>query len=489
SSSSSFTSAGFQAGISCAALHASTGSRTLTGTARSNFFRQRFSSAQAMATAEQLGAALDANDREQLLRLCRRVGSNLTVKTNDGFEESLAHHLAWKPYGLDCLKVLVERLGPSCLTQARNQYGDAPLHWVAIFQDENSMEFIHSRIGAECFELKGRYNRSIAFIAAENKRSNSILKWIARKKGPGFLTAVDSSGDSPVHTAALRQGSDSMQFFKSLFGPDCFFQKGDLGRTAIHRAALNKSSNSALKWLVSECGSDSLKEKDDEGNTPIHLAALEQGEDSMQFFKSLFGPDCFFQKGSVGRTAIHCAAGNESSNSALKWLVSKCGSDSLLEKDDQGNTPIHWAALFQGSDSMQFIKEQLGSLVFMLKNLGGETSVHYAARNESSNSAFAWCIKDLGTKCLLVKDSSQSLPIHLAAQYQGVDSLRLIKETLGVAAFRLTGHRGQTVAHYAAANSEKQQLMAWLVTEVGPRCLVVVDQRGKTAADLAGYYE
>ncbi|PAA69186.1 hypothetical protein BOX15_Mlig013365g1, partial [Macrostomum lignano] len=308
------TSAGFQAGISCAALHASTGSRTLTGTARSNFFGQRFSSAQAMATAEQLSAALDADDREQLLRLCRRVGSNLTVKTEQ-FEESLAHHLAWKPYGLDCLKVLVERLGPSCLTQARDQYGDAPLHWVAIFQGENSMKFIHSRIGAECFELKGRCNSSIAFFAAANKRSKSILKWIARKKGPGFLSAVDSNGDSPVHMTAGCQGSDSMQFFKSLFGPDCFFQKGSVGRTAIHCAAANESSNSALKWLVSECGSDCLMEKDDQGSTPIHLAALEQGEDSMQFIKEQLGSLVFMLKGLNGETSVHKAARNAISNS------------------------------------------------------------------------------------------------------------------------------------------------------------------------------
>ncbi|PAA78667.1 hypothetical protein BOX15_Mlig024273g1, partial [Macrostomum lignano] len=441
---------------------------------------------QAMATADQLRAALDADDCDRLLQLCGQLDTNLTVRTAS-YEGPVVHQVARRPYGLDCLKLLVRKFGTACLSKSRDEHGFLAVHLAAQYQSAASMEFIYSCLGPACLKLRGYHGRTMVHTAALNPHSNSALKWLVQKAGPNCLRVEASGGSTPAHLSAMIQGCDSLQFIKEQLGSGCFKQRCEFGRTVVHEAAMNLSSNSAFRWLVSECGSDSLMETDKQGCTPVHLAAFRQGSDSMQFIKEQLGPDVFMLKGLSEDTSVHCAARNVISNSAFDWCVKELGADCLLAKNAFGETPVHQAAQHQDEKSMQLAVSSLGPKCLTVASDKQRTAAHFAAINCRSSSALRWIVGQLGPDCLQLRDTDGSLALHLAARHQDVDSLRLIKETLGIAAFGLTNRSGQTVAHYAAANSKKQQLMDWLLSEVGPQCLVLPDSNGRTAAEMAGY--
>uniref|UniRef100_A0A1I8J379 ANK_REP_REGION domain-containing protein n=1 Tax=Macrostomum lignano TaxID=282301 RepID=A0A1I8J379_9PLAT len=221
-----------------------------------------------MAAADQLRAALEANDCERLLKLCRQLDSNLTVSSGKfkdpphTREMSVTHHVASKPYGLDCLEVLIDRFGAACLT-CRDEFNYTPVHWAAMEQSQETLQLIHVNLSSDCFYEKGRFGRSVFHCAAVNEHSNKALEWLIGELGSDSLMEKDDNGSTVVHLAAQCQSSDSMDFIKSKLGSDCFRQRGWLGRTAVHCAACNKVSNSSLKWLIDELGSDSLMKEDD----------------------------------------------------------------------------------------------------------------------------------------------------------------------------------------------------------------------------------
>ncbi|PAA75580.1 hypothetical protein BOX15_Mlig020959g1 [Macrostomum lignano] len=414
-----------------------------------------------------VAAALAAKDLDSLLDLCWQLDTNHTVSVNQ-LEQSIAHHVACLPDGLSCMEALIQKLGTKCLT-CTNEKMNTPVHLAALYLDESWMELIHRNLGCDCFQQPGYIKRTAIHCAATNEKTNSCLKWLVNECGTDCLSVRDQEGDTPVHLAALCQGADSMQFFKSVLGSDCFHQPGNCQRTAIHHAATNEATNSCLKWLVNECGTDCLSVRDQRGNTPVHLAAWKQGADSMQFFKSVLGSDCFHQPGNCQRTAIHHAATNEATNSCLKWLVNECGTDCLSVRDQQGNTPVHLAAWKQGADSMQFFKSVLGSDCFHQPGRLQRTAIHWAARNEATNSCLKWLVQQLGRSCLLKRGFNGITAAHVAAQYQDVETLSFIVDLLGVSVLDLrdASHflpwKRKSVADYAKLNSQHgSQLTRWI---------------------------
>ncbi|PAA53037.1 hypothetical protein BOX15_Mlig032136g1, partial [Macrostomum lignano] len=399
-------------------------------------------------------------------------------------QRTAIHQAAMNKKTNSCLKWLVNECGTDCLS-VRDQQGNTPVHLAAWKQGADSMQFFKSVLGSDCFHQPGYLQETAIHLAAMNE-TNSCLKWLVNECGTDCLSVRDQQGDTPVHLAAWKQGADSMQFFKSVLGSDCFHQPGRFQRTAIHCAAENEATNSCLKWLVNECGTDCLSVRDQQGNTPVHLAAFCQGADSMQFFKSVLGSDCFHQPGCVQRTAIHWAARNEATNSCLKWLVNECGTDCLSVRDQQGNTPVHLAALFQGADSMQFFKSVLGSDCFHQPGRFQRTAIHCAAENEATNSCLKWLVNECGTDCLSVRDQEGDTPVHLAAFCQGADSMQFFKSVLGSDCFHQPGRFQRTAIHQAAMN-ETNSCLKWLVNECGTDCLSVRDQRGKTPVHLAAW--
>uniref|UniRef100_A0A1I8IVB5 Protein kinase domain-containing protein n=1 Tax=Macrostomum lignano TaxID=282301 RepID=A0A1I8IVB5_9PLAT len=277
--------------------------------------------------------------------------------------------------------------------------------------------------------------------------------------------AGPSRGLQAVHLAAQHQDESWMKLVKEKGGRGCLRIANKDGKTVAHFAAMNRKSNSCLKWLVKELGSDCLTVPDKSGTRPsiwpLSIRASSRWSiESLEWIKRQIGTDCFRLKGDYDRTAFHFAA-EKSDNSNLKWLVKELGSDCLTVPDKDGDTAVHLAAQHQGIESLEFLKR---------------TAFHFAAV-KSDNSNLKWLVKELGSDCLTVPDKYGDTAVHLAAQHQGIESLEWIKRQIGTDCFRLKGDDDRTAFHFAAQKSDNSNLK-WLVKELGSDCLTVPDEYG-----------
>ncbi|PAA80922.1 hypothetical protein BOX15_Mlig020446g2 [Macrostomum lignano] len=372
-----------------------------------------------------LRAALEAGDSEELQRLCGEVGSNIELDVG-GFDKQ-----------------------------------DYP------FEEVRRMPLAHH--------------------VACKPVSSSCLELLIDRFGTGCLTYGNGRliRETPVHLAAQHQDESWMKLVKEKGGRGCLRIANEDGKTVAHFAAMNRKSNSCLKWLVKELGSDCLTVPDKYGNTAVHLSAEHQGIESLEWIKRQIGTDCFRLNGGFWkRTAFHFAA-QKSDNSNLKWLVKEVGSDCLTVPDKDGNTAVHLAAWHQGIESLEWIKRQIGTDCFRLKTKSNRTAFQFAAE-KSDNSKLKWLVKELGSDCLTVPDEYGNTAVHLAAQHQGIESLEWIKRQIGADCFRLKGDR--TAFHFAAKKSDNSNLK-WLVKELGNDCLTVPDSYGNTAVHLAAKHQ
>uniref|UniRef100_A0A1I8HJF1 Protein kinase domain-containing protein n=1 Tax=Macrostomum lignano TaxID=282301 RepID=A0A1I8HJF1_9PLAT len=503
---------------------------------------------QPTAMEPELRAALEAKDDEKLQQLCPLIDSNMELTVggykyffNEERTQPVTHHVVCKTRSSQCLKLLIDKFGPEFVT-CRNDRDETVVHLIAQHQDDSWMELIPEPIVQQSLKVTAWKGRTVTHYAAMNDVSDSVLKLLVDKCGVDCLKSLDNDGNTALHLAAQYQGSDSMKLAKTVLGTDCFQSRGFSNRTVIHYAASNTSSHTSLKWLVVLCGTDCLKASDKDGYTAVHLAAQYQGiksmelmkdalgtacfypskssqektgADSMELMKKELGSSCFQLQGKSHKTSIHYAAANRESNESLKWLLNEYGPESLKVPDKDGNTAVHLAAQNQGVDSMELMKTKLGDACFEIKGKLRWTPVHFAATNLSSNASLKWLVKELGSDCLELPDKDGNTAIHLAARYQGIDSMKLMKEALGKDCFLLKGCLNRTAIHCAATNessnqslkwllkgysnrmpihiaassSEKLALFNWLIKECGPDCLKVPEKNGNTAVHLAAQYQ
>ncbi|PAA51059.1 hypothetical protein BOX15_Mlig031600g2 [Macrostomum lignano] len=332
---------------------------------------------------QKLRQALESGDSEELQRLCGEVGSNIELKVG-GFDK-------------------------------------------------------------QEYPFRQRRRMPLAHHLACKPVSSSCLELLIDRFGPGCLTYINDSDQTPVHLAAQHQDESWMKLVKEKGGRGCLRNVDQWGQTVAHFAAMNRKSSSCLKWLVKELSGDYLTAPDKDGDTAVHLAARHKGIESLEWIKRQIGTDCFRLKGWLDRTALHFAA-QKSDNSNLKWLVKELGSDCLTVPDEYGSTAIHLAALYQGIESLEWIKRQIGTDCFRLKGFWDRTAFHSAAW-KSDNSNLKWLVKELGSECLTVPDKEGDTAVHLAAQRQPVDSLQFIFDQIGAETFSLKNNKGKTPAN------------------------------------------
>ncbi|PAA84534.1 hypothetical protein BOX15_Mlig032061g1 [Macrostomum lignano] len=338
--------------------------------------------AKATEMERKLRAALEAGDSEELQRLCGEVGSNIELKVG-GF-------------------------------------------------------------GMQNLFFRKLLKMPLAHHVACKPVSSSCLELLIDRFGPGCLTHINDSDQTPVHLAAQHQDESWMKLVKEKGGRGCLRIVDKWGQTVAHFAAMNRKSSSCLKWLVKELGSDCLTAPDKDGDTAVHLAARHQGIESLEWIKRQIGTDCFRLKTKCDRTAFHFAA-QKSDSSNLKWLVKELGSDCLTVPDKEGDTAVHLAALYQGIESLEWIKRQIGTDCFRLKTKCDRTAFHFAAQ-KSDSSNLKWLVNELGSDCLTVPDRDGDTAVHLAAKHQPVDSLQFIFDQIGAEMFSLKSNRGITPA-------------------------------------------
>uniref|UniRef100_A0A1I8F9P2 Protein kinase domain-containing protein n=1 Tax=Macrostomum lignano TaxID=282301 RepID=A0A1I8F9P2_9PLAT len=263
------------------------------------------------------------------------------------------------------------------------------------------------------------------------------------------------------------QDESWMKLVKEKGGRGCLRIAMKMRRQSLNFAAMNRKSNSCLKWLVKELGSDCLTVPDKYGNTGVIWPLSIRSIESLEWIKRQIGTDCFRLKGLLDRTAFHFAA---------RFLTNTV------------TRPSIWPPQHQGIESLEWIKRQIGTDCFRLKGDYDSTAFHFAAR-KSDNSNLKWLVKELGSDCLTVPDDTiryhgRHLPLSIRASSRWSGS----RDRSELTAFRLKGDDIETAFHFAAEKFDNSNLK-WLVKELGSDCLTVPDKDGDTAVHLAAQHQ
>uniref|UniRef100_A0A1I8JBZ3 ANK_REP_REGION domain-containing protein n=1 Tax=Macrostomum lignano TaxID=282301 RepID=A0A1I8JBZ3_9PLAT len=513
-----------------------------------------------------LRKALEARDDGQLQQLipllrtnCQMTVGGYSYFVNRERTQPIAHHVVCKVRNLQCLKLLIEKFGPDCLT-CRNDWAEIVVHLAAKHQDASWIQLVRDALSEDCFKEKTKSGKTVTHYAAMNEVNNSSLLWLVKQLGRHCLTIPDNDGDTAVHTVAEYQGVGSMELIKRELGTDCFKDlAGYRNRTVFHSAATNIGTNAVLEWLVKKFGSECLKIPDEDGNTAVLLASASQGVESMRMIKGetladfvekaadadrrarnrawiasqlSMKPDsapsqsrlrAALEKGdeellqrlfqqldsnfdlSVGgykdfskeektQSVAHHVVCKSRSPLCLKALINRLGAECLTCTNDCGETPVHLAAKYHTDSWMVLLQDSLkNDLLFNKKTRSGKTVTHYASMNK-------WLIRELGCDCLTVPDEDGNTAVHLAAQYQGVDSLKLIKIVLGrECLYRMKGFRDRTAfslrcykslrdkhgdtAVHLAAQHQSAELLQYLADQLGHQMFALKNSKGENISD------
>uniref|UniRef100_A0A1I8GBD8 ANK_REP_REGION domain-containing protein n=1 Tax=Macrostomum lignano TaxID=282301 RepID=A0A1I8GBD8_9PLAT len=170
------------------------------------------------------------------------------------------------------------------------------------------------------------FAKGVIFAAARDRDGLPVLRLLEMGHGVDIFRLVDSDGDSVTHLAAKSQTAETMEFLKQLLQSieadwNPFEARDSRQKTVMHRAAENLTDHgSTFQWLIFELEADCLTDRDADNDTVIHTAAQFQMAESMQFIKEkMNGVECFKLRGRRNKTAVHCAAFNAVSSSALEW--------------------------------------------------------------------------------------------------------------------------------------------------------------------------
>ncbi len=182
-------------------------------------------------------------------------------------------------------------------------------------------------------------------------------------------TAVDASGNTILHTMAVRNSAQRMaHFIEEGLAPTA---ANAAGETPLHTAALHDNTDAARALIAAGASVDAV---DNLGRTPLHAAAENAAEGIVEL---LVDHGARLDAGDKdGIQPIHLAAtGRHCRWAAIKVYV-EAGAD-IHARDDAGNTPLHHAAQADAQEVADYLLE-LGAEVDA-RNAEGLTVLHIAA--------------------------------------------------------------------------------------------------------------
>uniref|UniRef100_A0A1I8GLV2 ANK_REP_REGION domain-containing protein n=1 Tax=Macrostomum lignano TaxID=282301 RepID=A0A1I8GLV2_9PLAT len=278
-------------------------------------------------------------------------------------------------------EILADSFGVEYMT-SRTRSGATPVHLAAWKLDSSAMQLMKRLCGEDCFKALDDSKRSVAYYAAHNP-NETTFKWMLNNLPKEIFILGNISNTNALHACAEKRSAK-----KQLGKLDGFLRKGFLGRTAVMYAAKNRNSPDALDWFVKQLTPDCLKERDEKKNSPIHLAAWFQGADCLRSIRNRLGDECFTWRDAEGRTAVHCAAANETrlpegQESAFLWLLSEEASSlrvTLSSADDEGRNCLHYCAANRYYGEMYF-RAAADALGFYTPSAAIEGSIDHEGRN------------------------------------------------------------------------------------------------------------
>ncbi|PAA51017.1 hypothetical protein BOX15_Mlig028468g2, partial [Macrostomum lignano] len=284
-------------------------------------------------------------------------------------------------------EILADSFGVEYMT-SRTRSGATPVHLAAWKLDSSAMQLMKRLCGEDCFKALDDSKRSVAYYAAHNP-NETTFKWMLNNLPKEIFILGNISNTNALHACAEKRSVQLLEMAKKQLGKlDGFLRKGFLGRTAVMYAAKNRNSPDALDWFVKQLTPDCLKERDEKKNSPIHLAAWFQGADCLRSIRNRLGDECFTWRDAEGRTAVHCAAANETrlpegQESAFLWLLSEEASSlrvTLSSADDEGRNCLHYCAANRYYGEMYF-RAAAVALGFHTPSAAIEGSIDHEGRN------------------------------------------------------------------------------------------------------------
>ncbi|PAA90912.1 hypothetical protein BOX15_Mlig023275g1 [Macrostomum lignano] len=446
-------------------------------------------------------ATLNERNHGPLLWLLENQQSDMFCNA-DGNGDTAIHLAFWKQcgktinelvssLGIDCLKQRGERGRTAAHYAALNERSSSALLWIIETQDQSILltpdaqgdcafhqafwkQDAHvaialiEKLGRGCLKLPGgKYKRTAAHYAALNERSASALLYLIENHESHLFHAVDAEETTPLHWAFRNQTAEVVARLVSKAGWGRLRSQIDNKQTAAHFAALNERSPSAFYWLLDTLEPEIFLTSIERTSTAMHYAFKVQTVDTVQRLVGILGTDCLALKGFKGRTAVHYAALNERSPSAILWLIDNLDMHAFTVPDNNGDTPVHFAFLKQNDKVAELLLEKLGLECLSLP--GGKyrrTIAHYAADNERSPAALLWLVANHDPSLFLCRDTDEATALHIALLKQDVSTVAKLVNKVGNAALTLRGYRNRTCAHYAARNERSEGMLAYLFDNV-----------------------
>ena len=242
-------------------------------------------------------------------------------------------HLASKTGNLYLIRLLIQEGGD---VNAKNEYGDTPLHWamarggnykVARLLIENGADLANNTDDKRT-PLRTYFNDTVEKVLL---RDDSIEE-----------TFPNAEGMSIVHYSAWSSKSSSKIFKRSMaYTSTGLWSVDGYGRTCLHLAA-SRGNIDVLGYLLERSSLAEVRRTDNEGRTALHYAVQSKRSKTIDLLLASGGN--LYAGDNASRTVLHYAARWENLEAAQK-VVAVGNKGILCSPDKDGIVP---SALVQG---------------------------------------------------------------------------------------------------------------------------------------------
>ncbi|CAB0030052.1 unnamed protein product [Trichogramma brassicae] len=330
--------------------------------------------------------------------------------------------------------------GSELRIDAQDDEGSAPLHLAVRRGHARALELLLRR-GADPNVIDARGATPLHRVCEDRHELAELffaLCDLARE--PAQINVRDNEGNAPLHLALRKASRETMELLlRRGADPNLANAQGETPLLQIVRE--NREVDlieTLLEFSDDEYRPVRMNDRDREGNSPLHLALLRDDCNKWRKVVELLlrgGADPNLTN-EEGQTPLHfLCKRHRHYHDLLKIMFDRYdGPVRVNARDGRGNTALHMAAAAASTDSSSrdLIEFLLGKGADpSIANAEGSTPLHIVCRGyrdvESARMLFEHCDdKKRRPRLVDTRDDEGNTPLHLALQFGGRDSKRLM---------------------------------------------------------------